>query len=131
TSTTVSCNPTILGPGTGMMDHTVCTAIVSSIGGGGPPTGTVDFMASAMGGSFSAAPGSMQFIPPSSCMLSPSPPPPLAPNQASCSVTYTPALMGPATVETITASYGGDMCCSPSSGSTDILVLSGPLATTT
>jgi len=120
TTTDVSCNPTVFGPGTGMMDHTVCTAIVTS-SSGSAPTGTVSFSASAPG-SFSPAPD---------CMLSPNPPPPLAPNQASCSVTWTPTLQGPVTVETITARYSGDMCCAASSGSTDILVLSGPLATTT
>ncbi len=129
TSTTVNCNPTIFGPGTGMMDHTVCTATVTGTGGGGPlpPTGTVNFMASAPG-TFSPAPGS-SFSPPSGCILGPGPG--LMPNQSACSVTWMPDLIGPATVETITADYSGDPNNSPSSGFTDILVLSGPLATIT
>ena len=120
TATTVSCNPTIIGRVTGLGSSTVCTATVTSTSGS-PPTGFVDFMASGT--------GTFRLV--DSCQLGGAPG--LAPNQASCSVTWTalPYPGAPTQAVTMTAQYRGDMCCAPSGGSTVILVLSGPLVTTT
>jgi len=121
TVTTVSCNPIIIGPGTGLGRSTVCTATVTS-SSDSSPTGFVDF-------SFQGSPGT--FLLGDSCELGPIMG--SLPNQASCSVTWTafPRPGQPASAVIMTAQYRGDVCCEPSSGSTVILVLSGPETTTT
>jgi hypothetical protein len=97
TTTMVGCSPATVPVG-GTIS---CTATVTDVVVGAPattPTGTVSF--STDSGSFSGG---------GSCTLSGSGP------SASCSVSYTPTVVGP---HTITATYGGDATHSGSSGTT-------------
>jgi hypothetical protein len=102
TTTSVTCTPgTVVVAGA-----TTCTATVADTATTGQtvPTGTVTFSSDTSGGAFTPAP---------SCTLSATG----TAGQASCPVTYTPTQVGSGT-QTITASYGGDIEHTASSGTT-------------
>jgi hypothetical protein len=106
TTTSVTCAPgTVVVAGV-----TTCTATVTDTAAAGQvaPAGTVTFSSDTSGGAFTPA---------ASCTLSAA----STPGQASCPVTYTPTQVGSG-VQTITASYGGDIEHTASSGTTTTAV---------
>jgi hypothetical protein len=108
TSTSVGCSP-----GTVVAGHsTTCTATVTDTAGSAQttPTGTVGFSSSGAG-SFGEA----------SCTLAA-----VNASSASCQVSYTPSATtsSPVRSDTIAAAYGGDATHNPSSGETNVEVLS-------
>ena len=107
TETTVSCDPQTVGISAS------CTATVSDTGGGTKttPTGTVEWSSTA-GGTFVPDP----------CVLTPT----ATVGVASCTVNYTPAGAGSATV---TATYGGDLTHAGSEGRTTVTVAKRPTET--
>lgn len=106
TSTTVSCDALTVGVSAS------CTATVTDTGGGTktPPSGTVDWSSTA-GGTFVPDP----------CPLTPT-----GTGVASCTVSYTPASAGSATV---TATYGGDLTHAGSVGQATVQVAKRPTQT--
>jgi hypothetical protein len=107
TETTVSCDALTVGISAS------CTATVRDTGGGTKttPTGTVDWSSTA-GGMFVTDP----------CPLAPT----ATVGVASCTVSYTPASAGSATV---TATYSGDLTHSDSEGQTTVTVAKRPTET--
>jgi hypothetical protein len=110
TSTTVSCTPSsVVAP-----NSTTCTATVSDTASSGQttPNGTVTFASSGQG-SFSNG---------GQCTLAGTG------GSASCSVSYSPTHTSttPVRSDTITGSYGGDTGHNPSSGTTQVTVISLP-----
>jgi hypothetical protein len=105
TTTSVSCTPASLAP----TQPTTCTATVHDTGPGTPtpPTGTIGFPIPGGGGSFAGEPCTVVAIPPDS---------------ASCSVTYTPIVVGN---PTISAFYFGDPVHTASHGNTTLIDGSG------
>jgi hypothetical protein len=104
-TSTVGCSPAPVGVG----EATTCTITVT---GASHPTGTVSF-ASNSSGAFDSA----------TCTLAQ-----IGGNQARCSVTYTPTLVGSGSHK-IYASYSGDASDPPSHDSTTIAVNPGPSGT--
>src|SRR2546428_6424592 len=109
TSTSISCNTPVT-----VTQSTTCVATVSDISSGTKitPTGTVMFTTNSTG----------VFTPSNSCMLSPTG----TAGIASCSVTYTPGVVGG---HTITGTYGGDSTHTGSSNTAGVAV--APIGTTT
>ena len=109
TRTFVGCSPATVTPGR----STNCTAFVTDLRGAtAPPTGVVTF--SARGGKLGA----------SRCTLSG------ARTSATCSVPFTPAKTASDT-PTVTASYGGDIAHTSSSGGTTLAPVAGITANLT
>jgi hypothetical protein len=102
TTPSVSCSPSTVVAG----QATTCTvAVPNTVGGQGPPTGTVSFTSSGPG-DFTGSP----------CTLSSA-----NNSEASCQVTYTPSAVGSGS-HTITATYSGDSAHPATSGSTAVTV---------
>ena len=103
TSTSVSCNPTVV-----INQASTCTATVSNIGTSiTTPTGSVIFVATVQG----------SFSPTSSCNLAPA----SSAGTASCSASFTPFTAG---TTTLTGNYNGDLTHSTSSGTSNVITVS-------
>jgi len=113
TSTTTEVDCGVGTPTTVYGDSINCVATVTGVVGGATPTGTVSWSTNGSG-TFTGSP----------CTLSP-----LSAGVASCSVDYTPTLVGTGT-HTITATYAGATSFANSSDTQDVAVAKKPASVT-